>query len=361
MHDSFFLRGKAVAYDDVLLVPSFSEVLSRSHPSIETVIGRVKLLCPIISSPMDTVTEANMAIGIGSLGGMGIIHRFMTAEDQILNLRRVARASSFKDNESYPIVPAIGVGKNERKRLAKIISGIKPYDLDAVAIDIANGHSLLMKDMILFVRDQLGESVDIIAGNVATGEGYHYLCDLGVNAVRVGIGGGSICKTRIMTGFGVPTLTSILDCHKVRRDNDICSNVSILADGGIRHPSDLVKSLVAGADAIVVGKVLAGTDASPSEIVEHLGEKKKMYRGMASLEVQNDKRGGIKPGTCAEGVSTYIPYVGSLDSVINEFAGGLRSALTYAGANNIVELRKNTKFIKISSSGLSESHAFGTR
>ena len=351
----------AVAYDDVLIVPSFSDLRSRTEPSIGTMVGSYKLSCPIISSPMDTVTESAMAIAIGMAGGMGIVHRFMTTEEHILNLRRVARAKSFQHNNIIPVVLAVGVGKDERARLKRVLSGIKPYSLNAVAIDVANGHSSLVRDMVSFIRDEAGIAIDIIAGNVATGEGFYYLCELGVNAIRVGIGGGSICKTRIMTGFGVPTLTSVLDCRRVKEENDICRDVSILADGGIRYPADLVKSLVAGADAIVAGKILAGTDSSPSEVVLISGEKKKVYRGMASLEVQSDKRGGLKPGTCPEGVSTYIEYSGSLDMVINDFIGGLKSAMTYAGARTLDELRGNSRFIQITSSAISESHAFGTR
>jgi IMP dehydrogenase len=272
----------AIAYDDVLLVPKYSDIRSRSIPNISSNVGRMKLSVPVVSSPMDTVTEAKMALDIGLLGGLGIIHRFMTPEEQVMNLRFVAKESSLREVKVY-VVPAIGVGLSERERFRKIISGIKPFSIDAVAIDIANGHSILMKDTVDFVRDLCGDSIDIIAGNVATGDGFHYLADLGVNAVRVGIGGGSICKTRIMTGFGVPTLTSVIASSNIKKRHPEFDGVSILADGGIRYPADLVKSIVAGADAIVAGKILAGTDSSPNEVVMISGEKKKMYRGMAFI------------------------------------------------------------------------------
>lgn len=358
-YNNFFKEKlTSLAFDDVLLVPSYSDVKSRSLTDLSTSILNIELSSPIISSPMDTVTESNMAIAMAKAGGLGIVHRFMSVEEQILNLRRVARASS-SDGILYPVIPAVGVGPNGMSRVSQILGSISPYSIDAIAIDIANGHSIMMRDMIDFVNQKTSGSVPIIAGNVATGEGYLYLAESGASAVRVGIGGGSICKTRIMTGFGMPTLTSIMDCYQAKIDGKI--DVSIIADGGIKYPADLVKSIVAGADAIMVGRVFAGTKESPGKIVTVAGEKKKEYRGMASKEVQEDRRGGLKPGTCAEGVSTYVPYNGGISEVIEDFCGGLRSAMTYAGVSNIEDLRRSAKFIRISDSGISESHAFGTR
>lgn len=348
-----------LTFDDVLLSPSYSDVKSRLDPSIETNLGGVNLGIPIISSPMDTVTEDSMAISIGKSGGMGIIHRFISYEKQILMLRKVARStpSDYKGNKP-PVVPAIGVGSSEKNRLIKILEGMGSYKLDAIAIDIANGHSSLMKDMIDFVRKEVGEQTTIIAGNIATGDGYSFLADCGADAIRVGIGGGSICKTRIMTGFGIPTLSSVALANVAKHNGGYSS--SIIADGGIRYPSDLVKSIVAGADAIMCGKIFAGTDEAPGGLIESGGKTYKSYRGMASLEAQESRGSGLKKGTCAEGVSTMIPYTGSADSVLNDLCGGLRSAMTYAGALNIGQLR-NSNFIKISRSSLDESHAFGTK
>ncbi len=361
MNNTFFKKDSiSLAFDDVLLVPSYSDIKSRMSTNLSTSIAGISLSVPIISSPMDTVTESSMAIAMGKEGGLGIIHRFMSIEEQILNLRAVGRECS-SDNScgKIPIVPAIGVGEEGRRRINQILLSMSPYSIDAIAIDIANGHSILMRDMIDFVNQKTGGSIPIIAGNVATGSGFSYLAEAGASAIRVGIGGGSICKTRIMTGFGMPTLSSIMDCYEAKISGGL--EASIIADGGIKYPADLAKSVVAGADAIMVGRIFAGTEESPGEVVILDGEKKKAYRGMASKEVQEDRRGGLKPGTCAEGVSTHVPFNGSITEVVGNFCGGLRSAMTYAGSSNIVELRESAKFIRISDSGISESHAFGTR
>lgn len=210
----------------------------------------------------------------------------------------------------------------------------------------------------------------IIAGNVATGDGFLFLAEAGASAVRVGIGGGSICKTRIMTGAGMPTLESIISCFKAKESNpDICSDVAIIADGGIRYPADLVKSISAGADAAIVGRVFSATNETPGEfygkdgepVSEDFEEKYKLYRGMASSEVQNDKRGGLKLGTCAEGVSTLVKSKGPVSRVIENFSAGLRSGMSYVNASSLKQLRDNAVFIKITKAGEEESHAFGTK
>jgi len=359
-----------LAFDDVLLRPLYSEVRSRSIPDTATNIAGIEMSIPIISSPMDTVTEYEMAIAIAESGGMGIIHRFMTPSKQLLNLRKVARASSSMYNTGYPVVPAVGVGKSERERFIQILNGINPYAISAVAIDIANGHSVLMKEMIDFVNQKTGGDIPIIAGNVATGDGFAYLAESGASAIRVGIGGGSICKTRIMTGAGMPTFQSVVDCSEAKNSSNEYDSVSIIADGGIRYPADLVKSIAAGADAVMVGRVLSSTDETPGEYFDANGnivdyssgiEKYKKYRGMASSEVQDDKRGGLKSGTCAEGVSTLIKSRGSASDVMDEFFAGLRSGMTYVNALDLKQLRENAIFIKITKAGADESHAFGTK
>jgi IMP dehydrogenase len=349
---------EALAFDDVLLVPCYTEVRSRSIPDLTSHVAGLRLKTPIISSPMDTVTEADMAIVLGKMGGMGIIHRFMSPAEQIDNLRAIEREERSSES-TIPKVFAIGVGKEELSRFKEVYHSVP---VDAVAIDVANGHSSYMRDMIHQVRD-IAPDIQIIAGNVATGEGFMHLAESGANAVRVGIGGGSICKTRIQTSFGVPTLHSIMEAYYVKQRNPHFQNVAIIADGGIRYPGDFVKSIAAGADAIMCGRILAQTEESPGTPVwdNNAGIMTKTYRGMASSEVQQDKRGGLKPMTCAEGVSTTLPIIGSAKSVIEEFAGGLRSGMTYANATNLAQLRSNATFIKITSAGLSESHAFGTR
>ena len=202
------------------------------------------------------------------------------------------------------------------------------------------------------------DEFNIIAGNVATSEGYEFLMNEGANAVRVGIGGGSICKTRIQTGCGVPTLTSVMSCYL---DDDSRFPIgTIIADGGIRYPGDMVKALAAGASGVILGRAIAATAETPGELLDVDGDMWKVYRGMASSDIQVEKMGGLKKGTCAEGVSTRLRYAGPVEPIIDEYIGGLRSAMTYLNSMSILSLRE-AEFIRITQSGLEESHAFGTR
>ena len=322
---------------------------------------------PIISSPMDTVTDSRMAISLGSNGAVGIVHRFMSPSDQLNSLIKILSfneteilGTHLSDENCAKVIPAIGVGKTELSRF-KMLYGEIGDSLSAVAIDVANGNSSYMIDMIKVVQDISSGTLPIIAGNVATGRGFARLAEQGVSAIRVGIGGGSICKTRIMTGIGVPTLSSVSDCYAEKMSNEAFENVSIIADGGIRYPADLVKSIAAGADAVMAGRIFAGTLESPGEVINVNGKKMKVYRGMASKEVQDDKRGGLRPNTCAEGVSTHIPLKGKAYYILEEFAAGMRSAMTYCNALSVDDLRENARFIRLTSSALEESHAFGTK
>lgn len=347
---------EALAFDDVLLKPVYSEVRSRIEPNTSTTLGKLTLGIPIISSPMDTVTELDMAVGIARLGGAGVIHRFMKPEAQINIIREI---SSLKIPFVIPVIPAIGVTPEEMERLDYImrLASEERFTVNMVSVDIANGHSILMMDAVKIIKER-HPGLSVMAGNVATLDGYKFLSDLGVDVVRVGIGGGSICKTRIQTGFGIPTLQSILDCkhHKL-----ICGGAKIIADGGIRYPSDVVKSIVAGADAVMVGGLFAGTKESPGDIIyTEDGKPGKRYRGMASEEVQNETRGGLKPGTVAEGVSTLVPYKGSLERVVNDLVGGLRSGMSYGNCRNLSDLLE-IEMVRITGSGIEESHAYGTR
>jgi IMP dehydrogenase len=354
---------------------------SRLDGDISTYVGPIKLEIPLISSPMDTVTEHPMAIAIGRAGGMGIVHRELSPSIQANHLRQIitARNDGRAGAGKIKVVPAAGITARERERV-KFLYNEFGSEIDMFCLDTANGFTITMREMIQFVKDLTHGDIPIMAGNVAVGEGYRYLAEAGADAVRVGIGGGSICKTRIQTGFGVPTLSSILDCSAFQ-DNAVTrhlpgitprdlydppgeklSKVTIIADGGIRYPQDLAKSLAAGAGAVMCGSIFAGTKEAPGkEILTNDGKKWKEYRGMASEEVQIDRRGGLKEGTCAEGVSTLVAYKGSLARVLNDFAGGMRSSLTYANASNVEEFRKNARIIKITESGVRESHAFGTR
>ena len=351
--------NEALAFDDVLLVPTYTEVRSRSVPKLDTEIAGIKLTAPMIASPMDTVTESKMAIAIGLAGGMGVVHRFMSSSEQIDNIRSIVRAEEAHKRE-IPKVAAVGLGNDEVARFKELWASVP---LDAVLVDVANGHSSYMAEGLGRIKD-IAPDVKIIAGNVATGEGFYFLAKTGmVDAVRVGIGSGSICSTRIQTGFGVPLLHSIIECYRSKTSVIDHRNIAIIADGGIRYPSDMVKAIAAGADAVMCGNIFAATDETPGDLTydENAGIAYKTYRGMASFATQKDHRGGLKPLTCAEGVVTKFPAKGSVLPIIEEFCGGLRSGMTYANAENLYDLRQNAKFTRITHAGLLESHAFGTR
>lgn len=342
---------QALSFDDVTLEPQMTSIRSRAIPNIETKVAGIDFKIPFISSPMDTITEERMALAMGEEGGLGIVHRFCSPEAQHLILEKIQ-----KSNPLIPRVAAIGVGDEEFERF-KIINPL----LNAVLIDVANGHATYVAEMIQKVKEY-NSQIKVIAGNVATGKGFAWLANSGADAVRVGISGGSICKTRIQTGHGIPTLQSVFDAYKAKVSGGYF-NVTIIADGGIRYPADVVKALAAGADSVMCGRIFAATEETPGSIEEPYndGIKYKTYRGAASAELQNEKRGGVKPFTCAEGVSTYIPVAGSVKDIIREFCGGLKSGMTYSDANSLNELRTKSVFVKVSQSGMEEGHSFGTK
>ncbi len=345
----------ALSYDDVMLIPKYSSIRSRKDPKTHTLIGNVELDIPIISSPMDTITEHKMAIEIIRLGGMAMLHRFMPVERQIDEVKKIF--SEINKNKRDALAVAIGIGDAEVDRLKRLK---KELNIKTIVIDVANGHTDYVLEMMKQARNIAGnkDEFNIIAGNVATSEGYEFLMNEGANAVRVGIGGGSICKTRIQTGCGVPTLTSVMSCYL---DDDSRFPIgTIIADGGIRYPGDMVKALAAGASGVILGRAIAATAETPGELLDVDGDMWKVYRGMASSDIQVEKMGGLKKGTCAEGVSTRLRYAGPVEPIIDEYIGGLRSAMTYLNSMSILSLRE-AEFIRITQSGLEESHAFGTR
>ena len=323
---------ECLSFDDVLLVPQYSDIRSRAQVKIGNHLGIFSLGLPIISSPMDTVTESDMAIAMNDAGGMGILHRYCSIEEQ------VKMASNRKDINAA----AIGITGDYLERAQALFdAGIRVF-----CLDVAHGDHTYMKEAIEKVKENHGFYSRIMAGNVATLEAFNRLADWGADAIRVGIGGGSICSTRIQTGHGVPTFQSILDCAQSDRD------AQIIADGGIRTSGDIVKALAAGADFVMLGSVLAGTDESPGEVFEGNKGRYKVYRGMASKEAQQDWRGRYSSN---EGVSTTIPYKGSVANIMKDLENGIRSGLSYTGAKNLLELRAKAKFVCQTSAGQIES------
>ena len=328
---------EALSFDDVLLVPQFSGIESRGVIDIGNELSdEIKLSLPVISSPMDTVTETAMAVEMNYNGGIGIVHRYNTIDDQVVLVKNALSSGALV------IGAAIGVTGDFEERAC----ALSDVGVSVLCIDIAHGHHYSMKNALTTLREVFGSSIHIMAGNVATLEGFNDLADWGADSIRVGIGGGSICSTRIQTGHGVPTFQSILDCAKSDRD------AKLIADGGIRTNGDIVKALAAGADFVMLGSLLAGTDESPGEIFTNDKKKYKVYRGMASSNAQKDWRGKT---SAPEGISTTIPYKGSVKQILSIMTGNIQSGFSYSGARSIQELWFNSNFIKQTSAGQLES------
>lgn len=329
---------ETLSFDDVLLTPQYSDISSRKEVSICSAlqgIGNFNL--PIIASPMDTVTESGMALAMSVNGGLGIIHRYNSIEEQL----KLVTAVIYK---SASVGAAIGIdGDYIDRALALTRAGVT-----LLCIDVAHGHHNKVKVAIERIRNEVSETIHLMVGNVATVQAFNDLADWGANSIRVGIGGGSICSTRVQTGHGMPTLHSVMACAHSDRD------VTLIADGGIRTSGDMVKAFAAGADFVMLGSLLAGTAESPGEVMTPLGDFRphKIYRGMASKEAQNDWRGRV---SSIEGVSHIIPYKGPVREVLDEMAVGIRSGLSYSGARSIQELQAKAKFIRQTSAGAIES------
>jgi IMP dehydrogenase len=327
---------ETLAFDDVLLVPKYSDIESRKEIDISAKLGDIKFDIPIIASPMDTVTGAEMAIAIAHMGGLGIIHRYNTPLEQ---MAVVERALLFG---SENVGAAIGVTGDYLERASILASvGLKIF-----CIDVAHGDHISVKNAIRDLRARYGDNIHIMAGNVATLQGFNHIAHWGADSIRVGIGGGSICSTRIQTGHGVPTLSSIMECAHSEHDK------ALIADGGIKSSGDIVKALAAGADFVMLGSLLAGTDESPGTVFEENGKKYKVYRGMASKEAQQDWKGSY---SSFEGVSHRVSYKGSVKDILNDLIRNIRSGLSYSGARSISELRNKATFIKQSHAGQVES------
>ena len=466
--------GQGLTYDDVLLVPDFSEILPREVSITSKFSKNIPLNIPIVSAAMDTVTESEMAIAMAREGGIGVLHKNMTIEDQAARVRAVKRSESgmiidpvtlpgtalvsdanenmkefkiggipivdndnkligivtnrdlrFEKNNNRPItevmtsqnlitvnegtslkdaekilqkhkiekLPVVSKGnilvglitfrditkhstkpkanKDEfgRLRVAAAVgitsdvldrvNALNKSGVDAIVIDTAHGHSKGVSDVLKKVKKQFSD-LDIIVGNVATTDAAKYLVKNGADAIKVGIGPGSICTTRVIAGVGYPQLSAIMEVRKALVDTDI----PLIADGGIRFTGDIPKAIAAGADSVMLGSMLAGTRESPGETVIYEGRKYKTYRGMGSVEAMKlgskdryfqDVEDDIKK-LVPEGIVGRVPFKGDLNESIHQFVGGLRAGMGYCGAKNIAMLKANGKFITITSAGMKESH-----
>lgn len=351
---------ESLTFDDVLLLPNYTD-FSRDEVDLKSNLSpNLQLKLPLISSPMDTVTMSEMAINLAKNGALGIIHRNLsikTQADEVVKVKsspveNLENAAIDKNNQLL-VGAAVGVGDDLNDRVAALIEA----KVDVLVVDSAHGHSKLVIDATKYIKTNYHHII-VVAGNVTSYEGALALIEAGVDVIRVGIGPGSICTTRIVTGMGVPQLTAISEVCRAAKN----AGVKVIADGGIKQLGDIAKALGFGADFVMLGSMLAGFDQSPGEIIESGGKKYKSYRGMGSVGAMVDgsnSRYGQSPDPkkmVAEGVEALVAYKGSVEIILNQISGGLRSSLFYTGSKDLQEFYTKTRFIKISNAGLKESH-----
>jgi IMP dehydrogenase len=325
---------EAFTFDDVLLIPAYNHYESRQHVDVSVTdrSGKLSLQLPVMTANMDTITESAMANFIGKKGGIGVLHRMMSIDRNVAEFRRC----------KGPVFVSVGCAEEELTRA----EALRDAGATHFVVDVAHGHARYVGKTLKNLRQLLGDAC-LMAGNVATYAGADYLASVGADIVKVGIGPGSVCTTRLKTGHGVPQLTAIQDCARCDR--------SIVADGGIRHPGDVVKALAFGADFVMLGGMLAGTRPTPGKRVKGpKGGWVKSYRGMASREVAEEHLGGIAEWKTAEGVAVTVPYRDDEDAIIADLVGGLRSGLTYAGSRTVRELQRKLNYVTITPSGWHE-------
>jgi len=346
-----------LTFKDVLMLPQFSTIASRKDVNPSTTVGGTKLLIPIISSNMDTVTNFTMANAMRLAGGIGCLHRFMSIADNVKEY-----LSSPKDTWV-----SVGVGSNEFERA----KALHEAGASTFVIDVAHGASVAVVEQTIKLRELIGSAKYIIVGNFATKKSIEefnkHIGSTRIDAVKVGIGPGSACLTRVVTGCGRNLLSTLLECKD--------AGYPMIADGGITDSGDFAKALAAGASAVMCGRLLAGTDESPSEVIreEYPGNyiagssaryivtgkiTHKKYRGSASAE-SYEVQGKTAAHRSPEGDSFLIPYVGSVAKVLEQMEGGLRSAMTYNNARTIQELQENVQFVQVTTNGTKESGAHG--
>jgi len=355
------ITAEGYTFDDLLLVPSYSEVVPIQVKLDTKLTKKISLAIPVLSAAMDTVTESTMAIALAKLGGLGIIHKNMSIEDQVKEIQLV-KSATFTETEATKdelgrlrVGAAVGVSKNTLERIDALVSA----GVDIIAVDSAHGHSKGVIETIKSIRQKYPE-LDIIGGNIVTAQAAIDLIYAGATCLKVGVGPGSICTTRVVAGVGVPQLSAINDVYSVAKQY----KVGIIADGGIKLSGDIPKALAAGADCVMMGSLLAGCSESPGEVFEKDGLKYKTYIGMGSLTAMqrgsSDRyfQGGVKElnKLVPEGIEACVPYKGPIHDVIYQMMGGLRSGMGYCGCKTIEDMKLYARFMKITHAGLKESH-----
>ena len=339
---------EALTFDDVTLAPKYSEILPSEVDTSIKLSGSLKLKIPILTSAMDTITESKMAIAIAKAGGLGIIHRNLDTKNQIIEIRKVKK-------QKLLVGAAVGAGPNEFKRAEAILK----ENINMIVVDTAHGHTKKVSEIIRFIQKIKTKKTVLCAGNIATPEAAKFLIKLGVDIIKVGIGPGSICTTRLVAGIGVPQLSAILNVRKGIKNK----NIKIISDGGIKYSGDLAKAFAAGADAVMIGSLFAGTDETPGKLVKRNGKLFKSFRGMGSVGAMNKGSADRYFQSKQKDVSKYVPegvegfakYKGKVDLIVYKLVGGLRSSMGYLGSKQIKYLRNKPQFVKITKAGFYES------
>ncbi len=339
---------EALTFDDVTLAPKYSEILPSEVDTSIKLTKILKLKIPLLSSAMDTITESKMAIAIAKVGGLGIIHRNLDIKNQILEIKKVKK-------KRLLVGAAVGAGPGEFKRAEAILK----ENIDMIVVDTAHGHTKKVSEIIKFIKKKRNKKTALCAGNIATPDAAKFLLKLGVDIIKVGIGPGSICTTRLVAGIGVPQLSAILSVRKGIKNK----NVKIISDGGIKYSGDLAKAFAAGADAVMIGSLFAGTDETPGKLIKRNGKLFKSFRGMGSVGAMNKGSADRYFQSKQKDISKYVPegvegfakYKGRVNNIIYKLIGGLRSSMGYLGSKQIKHLKNKPQFVKITKAGFYES------
>ena len=339
---------EALTFDDVTMAPKYSEVLPSEVDTKTKLSNNLSLEIPILTSAMDTVTESKMAIAIAKAGGIGIIHRNLDIKKQIEEIKKVKR-------KKLMVGAAVGAGPNEIKRAEALLK----EKIDLIVVDTAHGHSKKVAEIIKQIKKKKNNKTTLCAGNIATQDAAKFLIKLGVDIIKVGIGPGSICTTRLIAGIGVPQLSAIIEVKKGVKNK----KTKIISDGGIKYSGDIAKALAAGADAVMIGSLFAGTMEAPGKLVKKRGKLYKSFRGMGSVGAMNkgsadryfQKKQKDISKYVPEGVEGFVKFKGDVKSIIYKLIGGLKSSMGYLGTKKIINLKNKPNFVKITKAGFYES------
>ena len=339
---------EALTFDDVTLAPKYSEILPSETDTSVSLTKYLKLKIPLLSSAMDTVTESRMAIAMAKAGGIGVIHRNLDIKIQLSEIKKVKK-------QKLIVGAAVGAAPNEFIRAKEIIK----EGVDLIVVDTAHGHTKKVAEIIKYIKKIKTNKIALCAGNIATPEAAKFLINLGVDVIKIGIGPGSICTTRLVAGIGVPQLSAILAVRGGLKNK----NVKIISDGGIKYSGDLAKAFAAGADAVMIGSLFAGTNETPGKLIKKKGQLFKSFRGMGSVGAMNkgsadryfQKKQKDSSKYVPEGVEGFVKYKGEVGTIIYKLIGGLKSSMGYLGSKTIIKLRNKPQFVKITKAGFYES------